>query len=83
MQSIPPTPEDDFQKVGLRLSLRAETKALNNILKNVGEHAKLLHFDHVSIRTAENQGGSQAPVLSITWDIYGYGLLIAPQEVTP
>lgn len=83
MQSIPPTPADEFQKIGLRLSLRAETKVLNNILENIGKHAKLLHFDQVSIRTAESQGGSQAPVLTIRWDIYGYGLIAAPQEIQP
>ena len=79
MQSIPPTPEDGFQKIGLRMSLRAETKILNKILQNMARHSKLLNFDNVSIRTAENQGASRAPVMTVRWDIYGYGLLPSDQ----
>ena len=75
MQSIPPTPEDGFQKIGLRLSLRADNKILTKILQNIGAHSKILNFENVSIRTAENQGTGQAPVMTIRWDIYGYGLL--------
>lgn len=83
MQSIPPTPEDGFQKIGLRMSLRADTKILNKILQNMALHSKLLNFDNVSIRTPENQranqGTSRAPVMTVRWDIYGYGLLSPDQ----
>jgi len=83
MQSILPTPEDGFQKIGLRMSLRVDSKVLNEILQNIGRHSKLLNFDNVSIRTAENQGPNQgtgrAPVMTVRWDIYGYGLLSTKQ----
>jgi general secretion pathway protein M len=83
MQSIPPTPEDGFQRIGLRMSLRADSKLLNKILQNMALHSKLLNFGNVSIRTPENQRANQAavraPVVTIRWDIYGYGLLSAGQ----
>lgn len=79
MQSIPPTPEDGFQKIGLRLSLRADSKVLDKILQNIVLHSKLLNFDNISIRTAENQSVNSAPVMTIRWDIYGYGLLPVDQ----
>lgn len=80
MQSILPTPEDGFQKIGLRMSLRVDTKTLNKILQNMGQHSRLLNFDNISIRTAENQGTSQAPFMTVRWDIYGYGLLSVARE---
>ena len=80
MQSIAPTPEDGFQKIGLRMSLRADSKILNKILQNIARHSKLLAFDNVGIRTAENQSPRRAPALTVRWDIYGYGLLGAGPE---
>lgn len=79
MQSIAPTPEDGFQKIGLRLSLRADSKVLNRILQNVGQHHKLLNFETVSIRTPENQNVNNPPAMTIRWDIYGYGVILTGQ----
>ncbi len=75
MQSVLPTLEDGFQKIGLSMSLRAETKILNKILQNIAAHMKLLYFDNISIRTVESQDTNRAPTMTIRWEIYGYGLL--------
>jgi Tfp pilus assembly protein PilO len=75
LQSIPVAQENGLYKMGVKLSMRTDMEILSTLLQRISSTEKLLNTDNVIIRSAENQSTTAVPIITIRWDIYGYGTI--------
>ncbi len=82
MQSTPPTIIDGRATITVRMSMRCDVDVLAKVLESFRQHSKLMNLRNVSIRTADNHRSSAKPVVSVGWEIEGYGRVLDEQGAT-
>lgn len=76
MQSLQSAQENGVTKVGVSLTMRIDTATLARLLRAIGNHGKLLRIDNITLRAPEIQPPTGMPMISLKWDIIGYGTSI-------
>ena len=75
MQTIRPSLDDSRYTLGSRMSMQCEVGVLLAVLESFNRHDKLLTLDNISLRTSDLEIGSEAPLISVRWDLIAYGEL--------
>ena len=75
IQTIRPSLDDSRYTLGSRMSMQCEVGVLLAVLESFNRHDKLLTLDNISLRTSDLEIGSEAPLISVRWDLIAYGEL--------
>jgi general secretion pathway protein M len=78
---LPPQRQDDFQRVGIRVSFSGDLTLLTSVLRGIETSHPILFADNLDIRgngasaTGAAGNGRSSPVLVIAFDVYGFRTL--------